>query len=101
MVALLKIAVHLLADVLRFVILVFRTSQSIQTENLFLRRQLALFIERGVQPRRVDAATRVSLAILARDVRVAERARGRAAYDHDPVASRRVEAILAIQVATR
>jgi hypothetical protein len=40
MVALLKIAVHLLADVLRFVILVFRTSQSIQSENLFLRRQL-------------------------------------------------------------
>lgn len=66
MVALLKIAVHLLADVLRFVILLFRTTQSIQTENLFLRRQLALFVERGVQPRRVDAATRVSLAILAR-----------------------------------
>ena len=66
MVALLKIAVHLLADILRFVILLFRTTQSIQTENLFLRRQLALFIERGVQPRRVDAATRVSLAVLAR-----------------------------------
>ena len=66
MVALLKIAVHLLADILRFVILLFRTTQSIQTENLFLRRQLALFIERGVQPRRMDAATRVSLVILAR-----------------------------------
>ena len=66
MVALLKIAVYLLADILRFVILLFRTTQSIQTENLFLRRQLALFIERGVQPRRMDAATRVSLAILAK-----------------------------------
>jgi transposase InsO family protein len=66
MVALLKIAVHLLADVLRFVILLFRTIQSIQTENLFLRRQLALFMERGVRPRRVNAATRVSLALLAR-----------------------------------
>ena len=66
MVALLKIAVYLLADILRFVILLFRTTQSIQTENLFLRRQLALFIERGVQPRPMDAATRVSLAILAR-----------------------------------
>ena len=51
---------------LQFVILLFRTTQSIQTENLFLRRQLALFIERGVQPRRMDAATRVSLVILAR-----------------------------------
>jgi len=66
MVALLKIAVHLLADILRFVVLLFRTTQTTQTENLFLRCQLALFIERGVQPRRMDAATRVSLAILAR-----------------------------------
>jgi hypothetical protein len=64
MVALIKIAVHLLADLLRFVVLLFRTTQSIQTENLFLRRQLALFIEPGVRPRRVDAATRVSLAIV-------------------------------------
>ena len=37
-----------------------------RAENLFLRRQLALYIERGVQPHRVDAATRVSLALLAR-----------------------------------
>jgi uncharacterized protein (DUF1330 family) len=29
----------------------FRSSQSIQAENLFLRRQLALYIERGVKPR--------------------------------------------------
>jgi Homeodomain-like domain len=33
---------------------------------LFLRRQLALYVERGVQPRRIDAATRVSLALLSR-----------------------------------
>ena len=66
MVAFIKIAGHLVADVLRYVILLFRSAQSVQTENLFLRRQLALFIERGVKPRRVDAATRASLAILAR-----------------------------------
>jgi hypothetical protein len=35
-------------------------------EILFLRRQLALYVERGVKPRRVDAATRVSLALLSR-----------------------------------
>ena len=40
--------------------------QSVQAENLFLRRQLALYKERGIQPRRIDAATRISLAILAR-----------------------------------
>ncbi len=37
-----------------------------EAENLFLRRQLALYQERGVKPRRVDAATRVSLALLSR-----------------------------------
>jgi len=33
---------------------------------LFLRRQLALYVERGMKPRRIDAATRVSLALLSR-----------------------------------
>jgi len=33
---------------------------------LALRRQLALFKERGVKPRRIDTATRVSLALLSR-----------------------------------
>src|SRR5450631_3249330 len=66
MAALIKIAVHLLADAVRFSVLLFRSKQSVQAENLFLRRQLALYKERGVQPRRIDAATRISLAILAR-----------------------------------
>src|ERR1700687_2016981 len=66
MVALIKIAVQLLSDAAWFVILGVRPTQSVQAENLFLRRQLALFKERGVQPRRIDAATRISLAILAR-----------------------------------
>src|SRR6202158_3850897 len=66
MVELIEIAVQLLADAAWFLILLFRSTQSVQAENLFLRRQLALFKERGVQPRRIDAATRISLAILAR-----------------------------------
>src|SRR3984893_18055693 len=66
MVALIKIAVQLLADAVRFSILLFRPTLSVQAENLFLHRQLALFKERGVQPRRIDSATRISLAILAR-----------------------------------
>jgi transposase InsO family protein len=48
------------------VVPLFRSTESVQAENLFLRRQLALYIERGAQPRPVDAATRVSLAVLAR-----------------------------------
>ena len=66
MVALVKIFVQLLTDVTRFAILQFRPTRSVEAENLFLRRQLGLFKERGIKPRRVDAATRISLAILAR-----------------------------------
>src|SRR5580765_1816720 len=66
MVTLVRITLRLIEDALRWVVLLFRSTEAVQTENLFLRRQLALYIERGVQPRRVDSATRVSLAVLAR-----------------------------------
>jgi hypothetical protein len=66
MAVLVKIVFELLADAARLSILVFRPRRSVQAGNLFLRRQLALFKERGIQPRRVDSATRISLAILAR-----------------------------------
>jgi putative transposase len=66
MVALIKIVIQLLAEVARFVCLQFRPTRSVQAENLFLRRQLALFKERGVKPPRVDAVTRISLAVLSR-----------------------------------
>jgi putative transposase len=54
------------ADMLRWLRLAFRSSRSMQAENLFLRRQLALYIERGVKPRRIDAATRIGLTLLSR-----------------------------------
>src|SRR5439155_2807298 len=43
-----------------------RPRRSVEAGNLVLRRQLALFKERGVKPRRIDAATRVSMAWLSR-----------------------------------
>jgi transposase InsO family protein len=60
------ILIDLVTDMLRWLRLAFRSSQSIQAENLFLRRQLALYIERGVKPRRIDAATRIALTVLSR-----------------------------------
>ena len=41
-------------------------SRSLIAENLFLRRQLALYKERGLKPRRIDAATRISLVLLSK-----------------------------------
>jgi hypothetical protein len=101
MVALIEIAVQLLADAAWFVILRFRPTQSVQAENLFLRRQLALFKERGVQPRRIDAATRISLAILARlfEWRAALFVRS-TAEDDDPMAACGVAPVLAMEVST-
>ena len=66
MIALIKIAHHVVTDVVRLGVLLCRPTRSVQAENLFLRRQLALYKERGVRLRSIDAATRISLAILAR-----------------------------------
>jgi putative transposase len=66
MVSLLKVAGLLIEDAFRWVLLLFRSAEALRAENLFLRRQLALYIERGGRPQRVDAATRISLALLAR-----------------------------------
>ena len=57
---------RLLADVIGLLVLTARARRSIEAENLILRRQLALFKERGARPRRIDAATRLSLAWLSR-----------------------------------
>ena len=43
-----------------------RPTRIVAAENLFLRRQLAMYVERGVKPRHPDLATRVSLALLSR-----------------------------------
>jgi putative transposase len=61
-----RIVLRLLADLAGLVVLSLRARRSVEAENLFLRRELALYQERGVKPRRVDAATRVSLALLSR-----------------------------------
>ena len=56
----------MLADLAGLLVLSLRPRRSIEAENLFLRRELALYIERGVKPTRVNAATRASLAFLSR-----------------------------------
>ncbi len=55
-----------LSDALRFVLLSLRSSRFLTAENLFLRSQLAMYQERRIKPRRIDAATRASLAFLSR-----------------------------------
>ena len=66
MIALVDVIRQLLADVLRFAIVALRPRLVVAAENLFLRWQLALYMERDVKPRRPDVATRVSLVLLSR-----------------------------------
>jgi len=44
---------RLLQDAVRFLLLGTRPSAALKTENLFLRKQLALYLERKAKPRRV------------------------------------------------
>ena len=45
-----------------------RSRAQLAAENLFLRKQLALYLERQVKPRRADDATRITLVALSRFV---------------------------------
>jgi hypothetical protein len=46
----------------------FRSRAELAAENLFLRKQLACYIERQVRPRRTDNASRIALVLLSRFV---------------------------------
>jgi hypothetical protein len=55
-----RIVLVLPADLVGLALLANRPMRSIEPGILVLRRQLASYKERGVQPRRIDAATRAS-----------------------------------------
>jgi putative transposase len=56
----------LLCDSLRFLCLCLRPTPALAAENLFLRKQLALYQERQIKPHRPTQATRMVLTWLAR-----------------------------------
>jgi transposase InsO family protein len=56
----------LLVDAARFLLLCLCPRPALAAENLFLRKQLALYQERHIKPRRATNATRITLIWLAR-----------------------------------
>jgi putative transposase len=60
----------LVDDLLRLVADAVRSRAQLSAENLFLRKQLALYMERQVKPRRADDATRIALVLREHVVRV-------------------------------
>ena len=63
-----RTALALLADLLHLPRLMFRSRTQLAAENLFLRKQLACYIERQVRPRRTDDPSRIALALLSQFV---------------------------------
>jgi hypothetical protein len=57
---------ELVVDVLQFARLGLRSHARFTAENLFLRKQLALYLEREAKPRRANNGTRLTLVVLAR-----------------------------------
>ena len=64
----LRTVVRLVFDLVTWLRLSLQSRAHLAGENLFLRKQLALYLERKVKPRRADPATRVALVLLARYV---------------------------------
>jgi len=58
--------VRLVGDLVRFVSGAVRSRAQLSAENLFLRKQLALYLERQVKLRRADDATRITFVVLSR-----------------------------------
>jgi len=58
--------VEVLSDLVKLAALFLQRASGIRAENLVLRKQLSAYIERGVKPRRLDHAGRVSLSLLSR-----------------------------------
>lgn len=56
----------LLRDAPRLIWSSLRPLCSLAAENLFLRKQLALYLERKAKPRRANAATKLTLVLLSR-----------------------------------
>jgi putative transposase len=57
---------HVSLDFIRFLGSLLQSRSALAAENLFLRKQLALYQERQVQPRRATDATRLTMVLAAR-----------------------------------
>jgi hypothetical protein len=56
--------IQLLDDLTTFILLILRPHGALVAENLFLRKQLAMYQERKLKPRRPDMPFRVALVLL-------------------------------------
>jgi hypothetical protein len=62
--AALRTVLRIACDLLQLISAAIGSQARLAAENLFLRKQLALYVERQVKPRRADDATRIALVAL-------------------------------------
>jgi hypothetical protein len=77
-----------------------RSHSQLAAENLFLRKQLAFYVERQVKPRRADDATRIMLVALSSLIEWRQILTIREAGHAHWVASKGLSAVLAPEVET-
>jgi hypothetical protein len=97
---LVSILLDLVQDALQFLLLGTRSSAALKAENIFLRKQLALYLEREAKSRRATDATRLSMVLLSRLFWMAECLDQRQARDLPRLASEGFSVALAIEVET-
>ena len=90
----------LLGNTARFLRLCLRSPVALAAENLFLRKQLALYQERHIKPQRATDATRLTLVWLARCFDWRHALVIVPTRHVDPLASPGVSAVLAVEVHT-
>ena len=85
-------------DVLRFIKLSLQPNWALAAENLFLRKQLALYLDRKVKPHRATDATRLTLLFLSRLFAWATGSDNREAGHLDPVSSARLSVVVEVEI---
>jgi hypothetical protein len=95
---LVSILFDLAQDVLQLLLLGTRSSAALQAENMFLRKQLALYLEREVKPRRATDATRLSMVLFSRFFAWQNALVNGQARDLPQLASKRLSSTLAMEI---
>jgi hypothetical protein len=92
------LALAIVWDLIR---VLFRSRAAVVAENLFLRRQLALYLERKTRRLRPTPATKFALAMLSPILSLGERSGDCQAGHVGPLAPSRIPSLLALEVSVR
>jgi hypothetical protein len=96
-----RCVVRISVDVLTFFCLSLRSSAALAAENLFLRKQLSLYVERRKKPRHATDSVRFTLAQLARFFQMARCPYGRQTRHVGPLASQRIPIVLEVEISIK